>query len=405
MKIVYVVVLLLAALIQSVKSEPNRVDLPVPAEDSLAQQSDGKFKKIRKVKDVIVYKDTLFHSAFPSIIRRPDGELLIAFRRAPERRLLGEAKTVHVDPNSYLMLTRSRDGENWSKPELLYAHPFGGSQDPCMLQLKDGTILCNSYAWMLVRPDGIPKLKKTASVINDGFVFMGGYQLRSTDGGKSWDGPYYPPVLKQQVGYNAYGERLNAHSRGAMVEAQDGRIYWSVAVRDSEEVRKASNYLLTSKDKGLTWDYSGEVAVHDSITFNETSLYQTPKGDLVAFMRTANYDAMGCIARSTDGGKTFKWQDLGFKGHPLHAIRLPDNRVLLTYGYRFYPRGLRARILNAECTDFATSEEIVLRTDGGTTDLGYAWSVMMDDNRVFIAYYYNIADGTRHIAGTILALE
>ena len=42
-------------------------------------------------------------------------------------------------------------------------------------------------------------------------------------------------------------------------------------------------------------------------------------------------------------------------------MRLPDNRVLLTYGYRHEPCGVRARILNAECTDFATAPEIIIR--------------------------------------------
>jgi hypothetical protein len=47
----------------------------------------------------------------------------------------------------------------------------------------------------------------------------------------------------------------------------------------------------------------------------------------------------------------------------------------------------------------------VLRDDGGTTDLGYPWSVALDDKRVLVVYYYNIANGPRHIAGTILEIE
>jgi hypothetical protein len=96
---------------------------------------------------------------------------------------------------------------------------------------------------------------------------------------------------------------------------------------------------------------------------------------------------------------------MGFQGHPLHALRLPDNRVLLTYGYRHAPLGIRARILNAECTDFATAPEIVLRDDGGTTDLGYTWSVLLDDRHVLVAYYFNRPGGIQHIAGTILELN
>jgi sialidase-1 len=36
---------------------------------------------------------------------------------------------------------------------------------------------------------------------------------------------------------------------------------------------------------------------------------------------------------------------MGFQGHPLHVLRLPDNRELLTYGYRHKPYGIRACIL------------------------------------------------------------
>ena len=112
-----------------------------------------------------------------------------------------------------------------------------------------------------------------------------------------------------------------------------------------------------------------------------------------------------CIARSTDGGKTFQWESMGFQGHPCHALPLPDNRVLLTYGYRHEPYGIRARVLNAECTDYATSIEIILREDGGSTDIGYTWSVMLDKERILVVYYFNKENGTRHIAGTILEIE
>lgn len=98
---------------------------------------------------------------------------------------------------------------------------------------------------------------------------------------------------------------------------------------------------------------------------------------------------------------------MGFKGHPFHALRLPDNRVLLTYGYRHAPYGIRARILNAECTDYATAQEFIIRDDGGGTDLGYPWAVMIDEHRVLVTYYFNYEQlrGTRQILGTILEIE
>jgi sialidase-1 len=360
----------------------------------------------RKVRDIVIYQDAKFHSAFPSVIRRPDGELIVAFRRAPDRQALGEKRTSHVDPNSQLVLVRSRDeGATWTKePQLLYAHAFGGSQDPCMLQLRDGSILCASYAWAFLKPEAMPNLKAPYLQNAPGVIFLGGFQVRSADGGRTWTGPTYPPHIAPEINLDPYHQPIPAYNRGAMVEGRDGRIFWVVAATDQDVPRKNSTHLMISEDRGASWRYSAPVAVDAKATFNEASVYETPKGDLVAFLRTSNFDDHACIARSSDGGKTFQWQDMGWQGHPLHALRLPDQRVLLSYGYRHKPFGIRARILNAECTDFASAREIILRDDGGVTDLGYPWAVQLDGKRVLVTYYFNIGRGPRHIAGTILEL-
>ena len=362
---------------------------------------------IRKVKDVIIYQDDRYYPAFPSVVKRPDGELLVAFRRAPNRLNWGEARNGHVDPNSYLVMVRSDDGETFTtEPELIHADDWGGSQDPCLLQLRDGTLLCFSYGWTFVRPEGLSNLTPPVREVGDGAVFNGGYYVRSDDGGARWDGPFRPPHIPPEKLRDPWGEMIPAYNRGAPVEGADGRLFWVVAAADRIEPFRTSNHLLTSDDHGRTWDYSTPVAIDDDVSFNEASIYETPKGDLVAFLRTANFEDQACIARSTDGGKTFgPWEGMGWQGHPLHALRLPDDRVLLVYGYRHAPRGIRARVLNAECTDFASAPEIMLRDDGTTSDLGYPWAVMLDDDRVLVTYYMNVDGGLQHIAGTILALD
>ncbi len=359
---------------------------------------------LRKIKDIVIYSDSLFYSTFPSVITRPDGEVLVSFRRAPDRKIFGESGSNHVDPNSYLVMVRSNDnGETWTKtPELIYSHPFGGSQDPCLLQLQDGTILCASYGWAFLRPEGMANLKEPSFVSSDA-TFLGGYLVRSSDGGNTWGDVIYPPHIEPEVLNNAFGNPVPAYNRGALYEAKDGRILWIVAAHDTPT--KTSNHLIVSKDKGLTWDYVSPVAVDSSVSFNEASIIETPKGDLVGFLRTAGFGDQAVISRSTDGGKTFKWESMGFQGHPLNALRLKDNRVLLTYGYRHKPYGIRARILNPECTDFATAPEFVLREDGGTTDIGYSWPTQLDDGRILVVYYFNQDNGTRHIAGTILDIQ
>lgn len=377
----------------------------------LAQSSST--PEIRKVKDVVVYKDTLFYSAFPSVVKRPDGELLVAFRRAPERRLFGQQGISHTDANSYLVMVRSRDGENWTtEPDLIFAHPFGGSQDPCLLQLTDGPLICTSYLWGLIRPDADSILHRNISLLkgkdklSPAYAFLGGYLVRSTNGGQSWQGPFYAPQVLSDERVNVWGNPLPAYNRGALCEGRNGRIYWAVASKNPGASQVTSVHLMVSDDKGLSWKYACPIASDEKISFNETSMYETPKGDLVAFLRTADMPGqLSCVARSTDGGKSFQWKSIGFYGYPLHALKLPDNRVLVTYGYRQKPYGIRARILNAECTDFETAPEFVIRADGGSGDLGYSWSTMLDKNRVLVVYYFNHNSGNRYIAGSILEIS
>lgn len=361
---------------------------------------------IRKTGDLVIYQDEQFYSAFPSMVRRPDGELLVAFRRAPNRRMLGEKGNTHTDANSYLVSVRSRDdGKTWSRePDLIYAHPFGGSQDPCLLQLRDGTILCASYGWSRVNSNYAAQL--TNSLRHGEHVFLGGYVLNSRDGGTSWRGPFLPPPIPGNPDRDVFNEPVHAFNRGAMCQGRDGKIYWVVAANASLKPRRTETHLLISTDRGESWKYSCPVATDSKITFNETSLYETPKGDLVAFLRTANFDDHTVVARSTDGGKSFQpWLDAGWRGHPHYALQLPDKRVLLIYGYRHKPFGIRARVLDAECQNFVSAEEIILRDDGGSTDLGYPWATMIGNDRALVVYYFNKADGLRHIAGTILEIR
>ena len=358
-----------------------------------------------KIKDFIIYQHDHFYCAFPSVVCRPDGELLVAFRRAPDRKSLGEERNSHTDPNSYLVLVRSKDNaRTWSvEPELIFAHPYGGSQDPCMVQLKDGSIICTSYGWALLKPEAAAKMTSTPNHGN--FVFMGGYNVISKDGGHSWQGPYLPPPVSASKNLGLFGKPLPAYNRGALCQGRDGRLFWVVADIEKQRPELTSVHLMISTDQGRSWKYSCPVAKDAKVTFNESSIYETPKGDLVAFIRTAHYNDHTVIARSTDGGKSFRpWQDAGFQGHPHHALRLPDQRVLLVYGYRHQPFGIRARVLDAECTNASTAPEIVLRDDGGTTDLGYPWAVFMRDGRVLVTYYFNQKDGTRHIAGSLLQI-
>jgi len=379
------------------------------AAGSLAARSGDKADVggVRKIRDFVIYQDSKFYCAFPSVVVRKDGEILCAFRRAPNRRLLwGTPRDTHTDPNSYLVLVRSMDGGGtWTKePELIYAHPLGGSQDPCMVQLRDGSIVCTSYAWALLPPEGAERVKE--SLTYPPFAFLGGYIVRSDDGGKSWRGPFVPMTVPGNKSLDALGNPLPAYNRGAMLQRKDGTLYWAVVRHDRLKELRTSVHLLASSDRGETWRHVCPIASDEKVSFNETSLIETKKGDLVAFMRTEGFGGKAAYARSTDGGGSFgQWQDAGFVGHPFHAVRLKDGRIFLVYGYRQAPFGIRAKVLNPDCTNVAEAPEIVIRDDGGNSDIGYPWAALLPDGNIMVAYYFNVGDGPRFIAGSLLRVE
>lgn len=367
----------------------------------MAASAKPSAQSIKKLKDVVIYRDSMYYSAFPSVVKLDDGRLLVAFRRAPNHLMMGFDRYSHIDLNSQLVsVASSDDGNTWSpKPELMFAHPFGGSQDPCMIKLLNGDILCTSYLWMQLGKNLLDSYK--GRVVGEGnYTFGGGYLIRSTDAGKTWHGPFDPGSPLPVENRTTMLGKMSLYNRGALCQSNDGTIYWAVACDNPHG--GFSVYLVKSSDNGVTWQYCSTIADDPKISFNETSIIQTPSGDLVAFMRSFDLDDHACIARSSDGGKSFTWSDMGFQGHPLNALRLPDGRWLLTYGYRHKPYGIRARIMDLECEMW--SDELVLRDDGGSTDLGYTWPVLIDDHHALVVYYFNYEGtrGTRSIEGTII---
>ena len=371
---------------------------------------------VLKEENRVVYRDDRFYCAFPSAVVREDGTVLVAFRRAPDLGALGlrgEPCYSHTDPNSYLVLVRSADnGETWTaEPELVFAHPFGGSQDPCLNLLRDGTIVCSSYGWVLLRRTENELVWSSPGAAHEtwghfDYGFLGGFLLRSTDGGDSWQGPVIPPAVPGCANVTVFKKPSPAYNRGPMCETRDGTLYWAVVAVARRTPLLTGVHLLASLDGGLTWTYRCPVAQDETVSFNETALIETRGGALVAFLRTDAFDDHTAIARSTDGGRSFApWEDAGFRGHPHCATPLPDGRILLVYGYRHKPYGIRARVLDPEAADAAGSMEIVLREDGGSVDLGYPWVVRMGDGRYLVVYYFNRNGGTRYIAATTLKVR
>lgn len=166
------------------------------------------------------------------------------------------------------------------------------------------------------------------------------------------------------------------------------------------------SWVIRSTDMGRTWGSPALLAedAEKKLDFGEPCLLRTRNGRLIAMLRTEGYlyqsDSADDGRTWTPAVKTAMW------GFPAHLLELKDGRILCTYGYRRPPYGLRACISADGGKSWNIQNEIILRDDGGTRDLGYPSSVQFPDGRVLTTYWFNQEkpgdpkSETRFIAGT-----
>jgi hypothetical protein len=87
-------------------------------------------------------------------------------------------------------------------------------------------------------------------------------------------------------------------------------------------------------------------------------------------------------------------------GNPATLTRLQDGRIVMVYGSRHSPYGIRARISSDEGQTW--SAETMVRGDGRSWDLGYPRTVQRADGKLVTVYYFNnTSQKERYIAATI----
>ncbi|MBP1988881.1 sialidase family protein [Paenibacillus eucommiae] len=363
--------------------------------------------RLQVIKHVEICQDQ-HYNCFPSAIKQGDGTIVVGFRQATDqRRNFGH--NTHVDPTSKAVYVTSLNGETWERPQIIYDDFFYGVQDPCLNLLKDGTIFATFFMWKVFDAADVAQLEPSDHQLFGKWVgrLDRVYSIRSTDGGATWDEPI--PFPYQLVAL-----------RGCCVEMDDGSIlaplYGAAEAERTEGVEGAGTskvVIVRTEDQGKTWTNWSTIDGCDGYDFQEPHLYQTESGKLVAFIRTHKKEIepgqeadRGPLytSESLDNGKTWSRPQARpfYSESPFQAVRLQSGNVLLTYGYRHEPYGIRAAILDAECNEINEAEDIILREDGISTDIGYTSAVQFDDGRILITYYYyDTENSLRYIAGTI----
>ena len=122
---------------------------------------------IKKIEDLVIYKDERYYSAFPSVCTVGVGNVLVALRRAPDPRYFaGYAEEVkgwvsHVHPNSHIALMElSSDLNAVGGPRMITHNPDGGDQDGNIFVTSGGRMLVASFSWHPIPPDLYEKIKE-----------------------------------------------------------------------------------------------------------------------------------------------------------------------------------------------------------------------------------------------------
>jgi hypothetical protein len=132
-----------------------------------------------------------------------------------------------------------------------------------------------------------------------------------------------------------------------------------------------------------------------------------PSGRILCTMRCQR-DPTGVmwteLFRSDDGGLTWEFLSrVNDFGAPGSLVAMADGRLVVVYGYRIKPYGIRAVVSEDEGVSWGP--ELIVRDDGGSWDLGYPNAFEAEPGRIGAIYYFNGRDdavqangGVRHIA-------
>jgi len=361
------------------------LSLVSPAAVALGAPGENKFPKLALYERFIAIDDTC---GWPLITLMPDGTLNCLIWPHP----------VHGYTEGAAELWVSTDGGKfWKKAGV----PVPNLPAQNRMNVAGGLAADGSYVALISgwdkrlpagwRPDpGDPK--------RSGSYFVGANTLNpvptiSSDGGRTWT--QYPAVDAKQPS----GQGIIPFGRIATL---DDRTLGVMMYRDEAA-------FFVSTDGGATWQKRGQLA--GGRTFNETAWLRIDNGDLFAASRSYGAGNSGTHAasggrvgqhleayRSTDGGRTWKAEGaltLPMQ-HPADLTRLPDGRVLLSYGVRNDGDwGINVRIGDPEARAWSAPLRLV-DLEGSTNqpnlaqpqrDGGYPSTVVLADGTLITAYY------------------
>jgi hypothetical protein len=280
-----------------------------------------------------------------------------------------EAGDFHIGERGRLDFVRSTDGgESWSAARpIVMDGPDARNQG--FASLSDGTLVVGYVH---------------AGYTNGQFDRTKGYDevyvIRSTDYGETWSPP--API----GGIPITGPQGSPY--GKMTELPDGTILMPMYVGSRHEPRTANSVVLRSRDGGETWADASMIAPG----LDETALVYLSSGRLIAMLRDSRVESRGAnLFQSESDDLGYTWtepREITQPGqHPADLLLLASGRLLLLFGHRNPPYGVRGLVSRDEGATWDYDNQIVFTADSGSSDCGYPSAVQLDDGKIFVAYY------------------
>lgn len=218
----------------------------------------------------------------------------------------------------------------------------------------------------------------------------------SYDRGRAWQGPYRLPT---------YGRKVISARTDYIVNSRHDAMAFITSAK--ENGREGRVFCTRTKDGGKTWEFVSWIGEEPrGFSIMPSTVRLGPK-TLLTTLRQKEDDRHWIDAYlSVDEGASWQFYNKpvdstgAFVGNPPSMVRLKDGRLALTYGYRSAPYGIRAKLSSDQGKTWG--DEILLRDDAGSGDLGYPRTVERKDGRVVTVYYFNEdKHAERYIAATI----
>ena len=341
------------------------------------------------------------YNGWPTVISLSDGTLLAAW---------SGNRLKHICPFGEVKAARSTDGGyTWSEPYVIQKTPMD-DRDGGLCEIAPGKILMTSFASGRVQHERFlthwlhgARTTKEREMLEKGYAkitdadeahYMGPTLAVSTDNGYTFSEPKHVPLT------SPHGPMLTKEGHilhiGSLASSEQGeRGIYTELLDENCNVISAPKLVMPNidADTGVCEPYAA----------------QMPNGDILAAIRVQNkYKNLYTIylCRSTDGGKTFSEPvPTGWIGMPAHIFVTSKGEVVIAYGRRQMPMGIRVRV--SRDNGYTWSEEFSLRNDGLDWDLGYPTTTENARGELVTVYYMkdNLSPYENRVQYTVWTLD